>query len=595
MTVYNYIITSRGGNLAVKKILISIIPFILAVSLWAEGGDPAAVRGGVLTLHTPEFPESFNSFINNEVDVDQVTQLIYDSLLDLNPDTLEFEPLIADSWNISPDKKTFTFTIDPRAKWSDGQPITAEDVSFTYDVIMDPHNLTSVQRLFFIRFDEPVITGKNTIRFKSKNVNYLNFVTLAGMNILPRHLYQGKDFNKSFNMELPGSSGPYALTDVKDGRGYVLTRRKDYWADVLPNRAHMFNFDKIIFKVIRENDVAFEAFKKGDFDIFSGNNQLTPRHWVTETGSDKFVKNWIVKQKIYNHKPKIFVGLALNIRKPVFRDVRVRKALFMLLDRKTIIDKLLYGMAEPLNSYFPDISQNPAVLYDPEGAKKLLAEAGYNKLDKDGYLVNSRGERLEFSILSVINEDIEKYLTIYAQSCKEAGVKVDLDLTSVATMTKRMDEYKFDAVRMGFSGVVFEDPEQLWHSRHADELNGNNYPGYKNPRVDALIDSLPSIFDTGERTKIIRRIDSIIYSDVPWILFWRPNFDMVFYKNVFGHPKTYVSKYGTFAGVFYVDSEIICYWWYDPAKVKKLDEAEKSGAALPSEPTDVYYDKFTGK
>ncbi len=578
-----------------KKILISIIPFILAVSLWAEGGDPAAVRGGVLTLHTPEFPESFNSFINNEVDVDQVTQLIYDSLLDLNPDTLEFEPLIADSWNISPDKKTFTFTIDPRAKWSDGQPITAEDVSFTYDVIMDPHNLTSVQRLFFIRFDEPVITGKNTIRFKSKNVNYLNFVTLAGMNILPRHLYQGKDFNKSFNMELPGSSGPYALTDVKDGRGYVLTRRKDYWADVLPNRAHMFNFDKIIFKVIRENDVAFEAFKKGDFDIFSGNNQLTPRHWVTETGSDKFVKNWIVKQKIYNHKPKIFVGLALNIRKPVFRDVRVRKALFMLLDRKTIIDKLLYGMAEPLNSYFPDISQNPAVLYDPEGAKKLLAEAGYNKLDKDGYLVNSRGERLEFSILSVINEDIEKYLTIYAQSCKEAGVKVDLDLTSVATMTKRMDEYKFDAVRMGFSGVVFEDPEQLWHSRHADELNGNNYPGYKNPRVDALIDSLPSIFDTGERTKIIRRIDSIIYSDVPWILFWRPNFDMVFYKNVFGHPKTYVSKYGTFAGVFYVDSEIICYWWYDPAKVKKLDEAEKSGAALPSEPTDVYYDKFTGK
>jgi microcin C transport system substrate-binding protein len=551
-------------------------------------GDPAAVRGGVLTLHTPEFPESFNSFINNEIDVDQVTSLVYDTLLDLNPDNLEFEPLIASSWKISPDKKTFTFTIDPRAKWSDGQPITAQDVSFTYDTIMDKNNLTSVLRLFFDRFEKPVITGERTIRFTAKTVHYENFVTLAGMNILPEHLYKGKDFNKSFNMALPGSSGPYSLSEVRDGRGYTLTRRKDYWADVLPGRTHMFNFDKIIFRVIRETDVAFEAFKKGDFDVFSYYTQLTPRIWVTQTGSEKFKKNWIVKQRIYSHTPWGFRGLALNMRKPVFKDIRVRKALFMLLDRKTIIDKLLYGMDQPLNSYFPNIGDNTFVPYNPAEAGKLLGEAGYNRLDKDGYLVNIKGERLEFSILSTINEDIEKYLTIYAQSCKEAGIKVNLDLTSVATLTKKMNNYDFDAVRIGFTGSIFEDPEQLWHSRHAQELNGNNLPGYKNPEVDELIDSLPPVFNAEERNNIIRRMDKIIYSEVPFILFWEENYYMLFYKNAFGHPGTYVSKYGSFD----VRSEIIAYWWYDPLKLNKLKDAEKQGTALPVEPEVIYYDRL---
>jgi len=566
----------------VKYILISVITLFIGVFLWSE---PVAVRGGVLTLNTPEFPSSFNSFINNEIDVDLVTSLVYDSLLNINPNTLEFEPLIASSWQVSTDKKSFTFIIDPRARWSDGFPITPEDVSFTYDTIMDSNNLTSVLRLFFGRFEKPVITGKDKIQFIAKTVNYNNFVTLAGMNILPKHLYQGKDFNKSFNMGLPGSSGPYALTEVRDGRSYVLTRRKDYWADILPNRAHMFNFDRIIFKVIRETDVAFEAFKKGDFDVFPA----TPWRWVNQTDSEKFKKNWIVKQKIHNHTPMGFVGLALNMRRPIFKDIRVRKALFMLLDRKTIIDKLRFGMDVPLNSYFPNLNDNAFLPYNPEGAKKLLRHAGYDKLDREGYLVNAEGKRLEFSILSVINNDAEKYLTVYAQSCKEAGVKVDLDLTSIATLTKNVNEYNFDAVRMGFTGSLFEDPEQLWHSRHADELNGNNFPGYKNPEVDALIDSLPPIFNAAERNKVIRRIDSIIYSDVPYILFWWHNYYMVFYKNVFGYPKTCVSKYGSFD----VESEIISYWWYDPAKQKKLQDAQRSGGPLPSEPVDIYYDKLS--
>jgi microcin C transport system substrate-binding protein len=309
------------------------------------------------------------------------------------------------------------------------------------------------------------------------------------------------------------------------------------------------------------------------------------------TDSEKFRNNWLVKQKIYNYTPRGFQGLALNMRRPVFKDVRVRKALFMLLDRKTIIDKLLYGMYYPLNSYFPNLNDNAFVPYDPEGAKKLLARAGYDKLDNDGYLENGRGERIEFSILSLVDSDVEKYLTIYVQSCKEAGVKVDLDLTSGATMTKLMNEYKFDSILMGFTADIFEDPEQIWHSKHADEPNGNNLPGYKNHMVDVLIDSLAPVFNIAEREKTIRQIDSIVYSDVPYILFWERNYYMVFYKNVFGHPKTYIPKYGIYS-IGEIESEIINYWWYDPLKQKKLGEAERSGKALPPEPVEVYYDKL---
>ncbi len=574
-----------------KRLLFLFISLLLLVPALADAwiGDPAAVRGGTLTLHTSEFPASFNLFVNNDADVAVVFGLVYDTLLDMDPDTKEFEPLIASSWSISKDLKTFTFRIDPRARWSDGQPITALDVSFTYDLIMDPKNRTSVMRLYYSRFEKPVVIDDHTIQFRAKTVHFGNFVQLATFNVLPKHLFEGKDFNKSFNMQLPGSSGPYMLSGVRDGRFYTLTRRNDYWADILPNRMHLFNFDRVVFKIVRDDNIAFESFKKGDFDVFT---YVTPRRWTTQTDSEKFQKNWIIKQKIHNHLPRGFSGLAINMRKNIFKDVRVREALSMLLDRKTIIDKLQYGMAVPLNSYWPDFGNNPPIPYDPAQAEKLLRHAGYDRLDSSGYLVNGKGERLEFSILAIMDETMEKYLTIYAQSCRNAGVKVNLDLTSGATMFKRMEQYDFDMIAMGWTSVLFEDPEQLWHSKHTNEIGGSNLPCYGNPEVDRLIEEMQRVFDEGEREKIIRRIDALIYPDVPYILFWWRNYYMVFYKNCFGMPKTVVSKYGSPIGSSNIEVEIISYWWYDPLKVKRLSEAGKKGAALPAEPEEIYFDKL---
>ncbi len=573
-----------------------IIPFTLFLFLLplagaakaAGFGDPAAVRGGTFTTHKTEFPESFNFYINPAVDASDAFNLVYDTLLDVDPDTLDFEPLVASSWTVSTDKKTFTFRIDPRARWADGTKITARDVKFTFDTIMDKRNMTSVQRIFFYRFEEPMVIGDGTIVFKAKSVHYLNFANLAKLNILPMHIYEGQDFNKSFNLVLPCPSGPYALSEVKEGRYYILSRRGDYWGDILPARAHMFNFDRIMYKIIRDPNVAFEAFKKGEFDALTSTIDITPRRWFTETSSLKFLNNWIIKQKLYNHYPRGFRGIALNMRKKIFQDIRVRKALFMLFDRKTIIDKMMYGFVKPLDSYYPDKSVNAPVPYDPAGARDLLRLAGYDKLDNNGYLVNGRGERLEFTILSRQDEDAEKFMTYYAEACKQSGVKVDLYLTSWATLLKMVDSYEFDAVAIGWASTIFDDPEQLWHSRHIGEQGGSNLPGYKNKRVDALVDAFGQAFGAAERDGILARMDHIIYPEIPYILTWEIDFFPVIYRNVFGKPKEGVPRVGR----MYTDDldiEMISYWWYDPEKVKKLGQAEASGQALPGEPEELHY------
>jgi microcin C transport system substrate-binding protein len=580
-----------------RVLIVFLIVACFALAIHAQApkressGNLQATRGGQLNLTTPSFPKSFNSFVTTTTDSSTVFGLVYDTLMELDSNTLEFKPLIAKSYGISQDKKVFTLKIDPRAKWADGKEITTADVKFTYDTIMNPKNLTSVMRLYYGRFNEPEIIDKYTIKFTAKTVHFQNLEQLAALNIIPKHLFEGKDFNKAFNMSLPPGSGPYTLTEVKEGRYYVLSRKKNYWADKLPDHRGTYNFNKIKFKVMDVN-VAFEAFKKGEFDVYF---DITSQRWVKESNSERFQKNWLVKQKIYNYKPRGSYGLALNMRHFPFSDARVRQALCYLLDRKTLIEKIMFNEYKPLTSYWPslygyDETANPLIEYNPAKAKQLLSEAGFTRLDKAGYLINGKGERLEFTIL-YYSDTFEKHLTLFVNSCKQAGVKVNLELLSWATLIKRQEEFKFDAIVVAWTGVLFDDAEQLWYSKHASEIGSSNLSGYKNSDVDALIKSLPPIFDPAKRTQILKKIDRIIYKDYPYILFWDANYTKLFYKNVFGMPKTVFSKY---AGN-YPELEIIANWWFDPVKVKRYQEATSKGKSLSKEPVEVFYDKIAVK
>lgn len=573
--------------LAILVVVIALFSYIAKQNRKIAGGP--GEKGQLLTFHTSSFPKSFNYYINNTTDASTVFGLIYDTLLSIDSDTLEFQPLIAESWGISSDKKEFTFKIDPKAKWADGKPITSADVQFTYETIMNPKNMTSVSRIYFGRFNPPEVIDDHTIKFTAKTVHFQNFITLAGINVLPKHLFAGKDFNKAFNLQLPDGSGPYLLSEVKEGRYYTLKRNPNYWGYQLPRLKGLYSFDRVRFKVIRDDNVAFEAFKKGDFDVFT---DISAKRWVTETGTEHFKNNWIIKQKIYNYAPRGFAGIVFNMRRPLFKDLRVRQGIFLLIDRESMLEKIMYNQYQPLDSYWPSLYDSKQRLipmkHDPNKAKQLLAEAGFNRLDKEGYLINQDGQRLEFTI-TYSTESFEKHLTMIANSCRNAGVKVNLELLSWATLLKRHENYEFDTLLAAWTSSLFPDPEQLWHSKHVNEPGGNNLPGYQNSKVDSLIELLPPIFDSNRRAQIIKEIDRIIYNEVPYALLWDADYTRLFYKNIFTTSEKVLSKY-TDTG--FAESDIITYWRFDPEKINRYNEAIRVKTALPSEPEEVYYNEF---
>ena len=564
-------------------LLIGVIQQTVIAEKPSYTGEPRAIKGGQITVATSQFPKSFNYYVNTSSDASLIFNLNYETLAALDPITLEYHPLLAESWTISKDKRTFTFRMNDKARWADGSPVTVDDVKFTYDTIMNPNNLTSVQRIFLSRFEPPTVLDSKTIQFRSKNVHYKNFVTLAGLNVLPKKGFSGKDFNKDFTVNLPAGSGPYFLSEVREGRYYTLKRRPEYWGKDLSINVGAYNFDLIKFRVISNDDMAFEAFKKGDFDLFV---EGKAKRWMMESDSEKFKMNWIVKQKVFNYEPQGFSGMALNMRRPLFKDVRVRQAISLLLNREVLLEKIMFNEYTSLHSYWPSLNvdpkMNPSVVFDPRHAQRLLAQAGYDRVDREGYRINKEGRRLEFSILYV-SDAFERHLTIYKEDLRKAGVKANLRLVSWATLLRLMDNYNFDALIIGWSASLFPDPEQLWHSHHMNEPAGSNLPGYGNPEVDRMIEELPSIFDARKRESIIREIDAKITQDYPYVLFWGANFSRIYYRNVFSMPETVFSRLGGW-------SDALVYWWYDPEKADLLKDAQKSGKPLPAVPVNVYYD-----
>ncbi len=502
--------------------------------------------------------------------------------MDTHPVTLKPVPRLASKYKISPDNKSFTFYIDKDARWSDGKPVTARDVRFTHDTIMNPKNMTSLFRVSLKNFHPPEVIDDKTIVFKVKNKHWINFIEAYAFIVLPKHLYEGKDFNKSFNMVLPGGSGPYRLAEVKKGRYIILERRKDYWGDKLPINFGRYNFDKVKFKSVMQQITSLNYVKKGDTDMMAVN---TAKYWVKEFNISAVKNNWLKKKRIYNYEPRGFQGICINLRREKFKDLRVRKAIAHLINQKELIEKMMYNLYSMQKSYWPHITgnnkNNPYYYYEPKKARKLLKEAGWDKVDSEGYLVKDN-KRLEVTILYA-SKYLEKYFTIFMEDFKKVGIKGNLELVSFSTFTKRMDEYKFDLVWLNWSASLFPNPEAAWSSKEIDKKAGNNVPGLSNMKVDRLLKKYALTYDINQRNNIIKQMDTIIYAEMPYIIIWNADCTKIVYWDKFGHPEKFLTKIGD-------EYDIIDFWWSSPEKAERLRESIKNKVALPLEPLDVYYD-----
>jgi microcin C transport system substrate-binding protein len=546
--------------------------------------SPDAVHGGAFASWQGDYPKSLNQWLDyNSFSVD-VSNLLFEPLLELH--STENRPVgdLAQSWEISPDKKTYTFHLNPAAKWSDGTPVTAADVQFYYDVIMNPKNLTSLFRVDLSRFSRPEVLDDHTVRMTATEAHWKNFWVAGQMYAFPRHAWADKNFN-DVNFDFPVVDGPYAMDEIKTNRSIRLKRRADWWGRIQKYEQGKYNFDYLIFKSMEDRAKALEFLKTGGFDEYS---IYTAKIWAQDTNFPQVQKNWVIRQNVYNDEPKSFQGFALNMHRPVFQDLRVRQALQYLLDRQLMNEKLMFNIYFLLNSYYPDLYPNninpavPVIPYDPDKARALLQQAGW-QVGSDGILARD-GQPLNITILHYEGSDM-RHLNIYLQDLKAVGINANVELTSQATWTKRIDNHEFDMVWANWDAVRLRDPEEMWSSKTADDIAGNNWPGFKDPEVDKLIDAQKTEMDLDKRNDIDRQIDQRLMAQSPYVLLWQTGSARILYWNRFGTPKYVLSRYSDNGP----ENDPLIYWWYDPAKAAALDDAMKRDVALPGLPAEVHY------
>lgn len=542
--------------------------------------NPEAVKGGTFTTWGGSFPKSLNMWLDYNSFSKEVTGLLFELLVTLH--SIKNEPIgiLAESWTVSEDKKTFTFKIHSDAKWSDGKPITAEDIQFYYDVMMNPKNLTSLFRVSLKRLNRPEVIDERTIRVTSKETHWSNFWTAAELFALPKHIWKDVDFNKQ-NFEFSVVSGPYILHEVKKNRYITLKRRNDWWGLSKKYNQYKYNFDYTKFKFMEDRTKALEAFKTGIFDAYA---LYTSSIWVKQTDFDGVKKGWVVKQRIYNKEPKGFQGLTLNLRRPIFQDVRVREALCHLFNRELMNEKLMYNQYFLCNSYFPDLypgNHNPDVplrKYNPEKARALLKDAGW-RVSSNGFL--RKGGKL-FKITFISDWVDHRHLNIYIEDLKKVGIKASIEQLSRSTFRKRIDNHDFDMMWVNWGAVRLRDPEPEWHSSTANQIATNNLPGVEDAIIDSLIEGQRTEMSLDKRNDILKEIDKRLNEIIPYVMMWQADHNRLLYWNRFGTPKYVLDKFNR-------EDIIPTYWWIESEKDKQLKNAMKNNLSLEPKIGDIHY------
>ena len=528
--------------------------------------SPRARKGGTIRFSGGQGPKSYNAFVDNNTYTKMTFDLMYENLISIDSYTLDFIPSLARRWAVSDDGREFVFVLDERAKWSDGRPVTAEDVKWTFDAVTDPATDTGPWKTILGVFESPVVEDVRTVRFRKKGdspKDWRDLVNCGLFAILPRHAFEGRKFNSASLVGMPVSSA-YYLHSVDEQQSCEFRRSPSWWRRDFPQMRGTCNFDRIVLRYYADNENAFEAFKKRMIDVYP---VYSARIMNAETKGEKFARNWILKRRVTNHEPVGYQGFAMNMRRPPFDKLKVRQAMAKLLDREMMNQTLMNGEYFLLRSYYTDLYDekhpcgNTLWKYDPDGAKKLLEEAGYPNGFKFTFLSRSSGE--------------DKFLAPFSAALEKCGVKMDIVRKDFASWMRDMDTFSFYMTWAAWGASLIRTPEMSWHSREGRRRGGNNITGIAIPEVDALIEREKTMTSVAEREAVYRRIDRLVSDAVPYVLLWQTSEHRILYWNKFGMPEKPLGIYGN-------ESAILSYWWHDVDRADELKRAMGEGKCLPT-------------
>jgi len=487
--------------------------------------DVSPEQGDYLMLHLPAEMPHLNPLTSSDAYASEALAWIFDVLLDRDPVTLESLPHLATSWEISEDHLQYTFHLRQDVVFSDGEPLTADDVKFTYDMLMDPKVDAPHLRSYFNEVTTCEVVDDYTVRFTCSKPYYLHLVMLGGLPIMPKHIYGEGDFNNHPNNRAPIGSGMYMFESWETGQKVTLTRNPHYWEQAINGRP---NFDKIVFAIITDDNTAFQVMSRGDIDFMKMPAETFMRRANTEKFKEQF-NRFAFSRPAYNY-------IGWNLRKPMFADKTTRLALTMLMDRQLICDEIYYGQAQVIaGNFMPNTPEHnndiQPVPFDPEQAAKLLAEAGW-KPGGNGILERD-GMRFSFEVGTTIQNPVaEKVLTVYKEELARVGVELVIRPMEWASLLDRVDKREFDAILMGWYMTPDPDPYQVWHSSQAD--SGSNYIGFINEESDRIIEEAREEFDRDKRIALYHRFQEILYEEQPYLFLLAPKALAAGDKRIYG-------------------------------------------------------------
>ncbi|MGC8101473.1 extracellular solute-binding protein [Metapseudomonas otitidis] len=477
--------------------------------------------------------------------------------------------LIASSVEYSEDRSWVVFNLRPAARFHDGKPITAYDVAFSYRTLVGsghPQYRTSLQEV-----ERVDILNRHRIRFVLKRAgNPLLILRLGELPVLPQHYWKDRDF-KATTFEPPLGSGPYRIIQVRPGRGLVFERVKDWWGKDLPVNRGKYNFDRVEVEFYRDANVAFEAFKAGEFDFYI---EHQAKNWANSYRFPAVARGDVIRAEIPHQIPTQTQALFMNTRHKVFQDRRVREAMGLMFDFEWTNRALFNNAYLRAASYYPNSEftatgkpegqewlllspyrgQLPAQLFtepfkvpttDGRGIPRetlrralgLLGDAGW-KLSGQR-LLNTRGEPLRFEIL-LVNPNLERILQPYAENLAGIGIDVTLRTVDRAQYKQRLDHFDYDMILMTLPQSLSPGLEQslYFHSSQVGVKGSKNYAGVADPVVDALLERLLGARTRDEQVAAGRALDRTLLWQHYSIPNWYLNYHRLAYRNRFAFVTT---------------------------------------------------------
>jgi microcin C transport system substrate-binding protein len=549
--------------------------------------NPDARKGGNLILSGFGNFDSLNPYLLKGAPAEGLGQLIFEPLMVQSLD----EPYslyahLAQDIQLASDKLSVTFRLNPKAKFSDGSSVLAEDVKYSFDTLKSD-KANPQYRFYWADIKRATVLGPRKIRFDFVRVNPEVHLITAQMPVFSRKWVGKKSFDK-LSRTKPIGSGPYVIDSYQLGKDITYVRNPDYWARNLNTRRGMFNFDRVIYKYYKDETVQLEALKAGEYDFRLENYS---KQWAKGYVGPQFDNKLIIKQALPHKNIAGMQGFFFNTRRELFKDKRVRQALALAFDFNWSNKNLFYGQYTRCDSYFSNSELAASGLpqgdelrllnkyrkqLDPEvfskvwqpsqtdkpgdlranlkKAKDLLAQAGWTI--RDGVLKNDKGRVFEFDVM-LAQKGFERILAPYAHHLKKLGITVRYRTVDVSLYIRRIRTFEFDVIVSSYSQSQSPGNElyNYWHSRSAKQEGSRNLIGISDPVVDALIDEVVFSKNRKKLVTAVRALDRVLLHGEYLVPNWYINVHRVAYWDKFEQPKTLPLYYEA-------ESWALSSWWH---------------------------------